>query len=219
MATNGEGSVRQLTDGTWECIIQSKYLNPKTNKPKRIKRKGKTEKEAIKKTKMALLAWEKSFEDGRNTSTDRKKTFGQYMEEFIDNEVKPYVSGSTYKSYIYTMNATFYNYKISKLQLHLLNTVEFEIYFDAIIHEKSAKNALYAKSKRERRDEYFRKSGIEERKEFFTNEDIVKFYNSYKNNVSEYSAAIVLMLETMMRGQELLPLSIDDIDFEKILSQ
>lgn len=238
--TNGEGSVRQLTDGTWECIIQSKYLNPKTNKPKRVKRKAKTEKEAIKKTKMALLAWEKSFEDGRNTSIDRKKTFGQYMEEFIETEVKPYVTGSTYKSYIYTMNANFYNYKISKLQLHLLNTVEFEIYFDAVIHDKSFKTAsvpiqlckrccaflykkslleedyaLYAKSKKEKKDEFFRKKKEDKGKEIFSNEDIIKFYNSYKNNVSEYSPAIVLMLETMMRGQELLPLSIDDIDFEK----
>lgn len=238
--TNGEGSTRQLSDGTWECIIQSKYLNPKTNKPKRIKRKGKTEKDAIKKTKIALLAWEKSFEDGRDVKIDKKKTFGQYMDEFIENEVKPYVSGSTYKSYIYTMNENFYNYKISKLQLHLLNTVEFEIYFDAVIHDKSFKTAsvpiqlckrccsflyskslleedyaLYAKSKKVKKDEFFRKNEQDVRKEIFTNEDIMKFYNSYKNNVSEYSAAIVLMLETMMRGQELLPLSIEDIDFEK----
>lgn len=51
---NGEGSVRQLPDGTFECITQSKYLNPKTNKYKRFKRKGKTEKEAIKNSRMAL---------------------------------------------------------------------------------------------------------------------------------------------------------------------
>ena len=61
------------------------------------------------------------------------------MEEFIDNEVKPNVTGSTYKSYIYTMDANFYKYKISKLQLHMLNTIEFEIYFDTIIHDKSMK--------------------------------------------------------------------------------
>ena len=40
-ANNGEGNVRSLPDGNYECIIQSKYLNPKTGKPKRIKRKGK----------------------------------------------------------------------------------------------------------------------------------------------------------------------------------
>ena len=32
--------------------------------------------------------------------------------------------------------------------------------------------------------------------------------------MSEYSAAIILILETMMRGQELLALNIDDVDFE-----
>ena len=238
---NGEGSVRQLPDGSFECITQSKYLNPKTNKPKRFKRKGKTEKEAIKNSRMALLAWEKSFETGRDIKIDKKKTFGEYMEEFIDKEVKPNVSASTYKSYIYTMNANFYNYKISKLQLHMLNTVEFELFFDHIIHDKSVKTASFpiqlckrcctwlygksllaedyaqfAKTKKEKKDEFFRDKENEKisKKEFFTNEDIIKFYDSYKNNVSEYGAAIILILETMMRGQELLALTLDDIDLE-----
>ena len=104
---NGEGSVRQLSDGSFECVIQSKYLNPKTNKPKRIKRVGKTEKDASKKCRMALLAWEKSFEAGQDIKIDKKKTFGEYMEEFIETEVKPNLTGSSYKSYVYTMNANF----------------------------------------------------------------------------------------------------------------
>ena len=49
--TRGEGSVRQLPDGSWECVIQSKYLNPQTNTSKRIKRKGKTPNEATKKVR------------------------------------------------------------------------------------------------------------------------------------------------------------------------
>ena len=239
---NGEGSVRKLPDGSFECIVQSKYLNPKTNKYKRFKRKGKTEKEAVKNSRMALLAWEKSFESGFNVMPDNKKTLGDYMEEFIEKEVKPNVTGSTYKSYIYTMNKNFYNYKISKLRLHKLNTVEFEIYFDTVIHDKSIKTASvpiqlckrcctwlygksllaedyaqFAKTKKEKRDEFFRKEDIEKlsRKEFFTNEDIIKFYDSYKNNVSQYSAAVVLILETMMRGQELLALTLDDIDLDE----
>lgn len=59
------------------------------------------------------------------------------------------------------------------------------------------------KDKKEIEDEFFRKEEEEPRKEIFTNEDIVKFYNSYKNGVSEYSAAVILILETMMRGQEI----------------
>lgn len=240
--SNGEGSVRQLEDGTWECIIQSKYINPESNsaKPKRIKRRGKTEKEAIKKCKQALQVWEKMYESNMLKKVDKTRTFGSYMEEFIEKEVKPGLTGSSYKSYIYTMNANFYNYKISKLQLNMINTVEFEIFFDTIIHEKSRKTAslpiqlckrlstyLYGKSllaedyaafartKKEKKDEFFRKEETDIRKEVFTYEDIIKFYESYKSNVSEYSAAVVLILETMMRGQELLALTLDDIDLEK----
>ena len=242
--SNGAGSTRCLEDGSWECIMQSKYINPdsKSAKPKRIKRKGKTEKEAIKKCKLALLSWEKMYESQTVQKIDKTKTFGAYMDEWIDKEVKPSVTASTYKSYIYTMRANFHNYKISKLQLNMLNTVEFEIFFDTIIHNKSMKTASvpiqlckrcckylygkslleenyaeFAKTKKERKDEYFRKEEEEERtkKEIFTNEDIIKFYDSYKNNVSEYSAAIILILETMMRGQELLALNLNDIDFEK----
>ncbi len=237
---NREGSTRQLQDGQWECIMQSKYLNPDTGKPKRFKRTCKTEKEAAKKCKLALMAWEKAYESKSTLKIDKTKTFGQYMEEFIDKEIKPSVTGSTYKSYIYTMQANFYNYKISKLTLNMLNTVEFEIYFDAIMHDKSKKTAsvpiqlckrcstyLYGKSlieedyaffarvKKERQDEFIRKNESDEQKKIFTYEDIKKFYDSYKNNMSEYSAAIILILETMLRGQEVLALTIDDIDLEK----
>lgn len=236
---NGEGSTRQLLDGSWECIIQSKYLNPESSKPKRIKRKGKTEKEAIKNCKMALQVWEKMYEANQLNKIDKKKTFGSYMEEFIDTEVKPEVAGSSYKSYIYTMNANFYNYKISKLQLSMLNTVEFEVYFDTIIHDKSQSTASFpiqmckrccewlvgksllvenyasqAKVKKEKKDEFFRENKEDIRKEMYSYEDIHKFYDSYKNNMSEYSPAIILMLETLMRGQELLALTLDDIDLD-----
>ena len=35
--SNGEGSVRKLPDGKYECMIQSQFLNPETGKPKRFK--------------------------------------------------------------------------------------------------------------------------------------------------------------------------------------
>ena len=163
------------------------------------------------------------------------------MEEFIDKEVKPNVTGSTYKSYIYAMQANFYNYKISNLQLQHLNKMQFEIYFDTIIHDKSYRTAevpiqlskrccawLYGKSllpedyaslakvRKQKKDEYFREKETQKReqKKIFTNEDIIKFYQAYKNNVSEYCAPIIFLLETMMRGQEFLALTLDDIDLE-----
>ena len=218
-----------------------KYIN-ENGRPKRIKRKAATEQEAIKSCRLALKAWEKEFERGRNTKIDKTRTLGSYMEEYVDKVVKNRgITGSTYKSYIYTLNANFYNYKISKLQLHMLNTVEFELYFDTVTHDKSRKTAsvpiqlckqlstwLYGKSlipedyaqfaetKHEKRDEYFRDKENEDknRKKIFSDEDIVKFYNSYKNNLSEYSCVILLQLETMMRGGEALNLHIEDIDFD-----
>lgn len=144
MRKNGEGSVRQLSNGKWECIIQSKYTNPDSNSlsPKRIKRTGNTELEAKKKAKQALLAWEREFEKTReNNKIDNKRTFGSYMNEFIDTKVKGEVKGSIYMSYAYTMESCFHKYKISKLQLKNLNIVEFEVYYNTLIHDKSYKTA------------------------------------------------------------------------------
>ena len=67
MKKHGEGSARQLENGSWECMVQSKYINPdsKDMSPKRIKRRGRTENDARKKAKQALLVWEKNYEETR----------------------------------------------------------------------------------------------------------------------------------------------------------
>lgn len=54
--------------------MQSKYIN-ENGRPKRIKRKAATRQEAIKSCKLALKAWEKEFERGRNTKIDKIRTF------------------------------------------------------------------------------------------------------------------------------------------------
>lgn len=92
---NGEGNVRKLPSGKYECVVQSKYINPKTGKPKRIKRVGETEK-----AKLDLVAWEKEIERGRDTKINKAKTFGEYMSEYIETEVKPNITGSGYHTYI-----------------------------------------------------------------------------------------------------------------------
>ena len=38
-AENGQGSIRWINERECECMIQAQYLNPKTGKPKRFKRK------------------------------------------------------------------------------------------------------------------------------------------------------------------------------------
>lgn len=86
---NGEGNVRKLPSGKYECVVQSKYINPKTGKPKRIKRVGETEKAAREKAKLDLAAWEKEIERDRDTKINKAKNFGEYMSEYIETEVNP----------------------------------------------------------------------------------------------------------------------------------
>lgn len=239
---NGDGSTRQLTDGSWECVIQSKYINPKTGNPKRIKRKGRTEKEAINNTKMALDAWEKEIEKGRDIKINKSKTFGEYMEEYIETEAKSTLTGSGYHSYIRCMNKNFYEFPIAKFQLHMLNVSEFEKYYDTILTLKSKKTcslpiqmckrcckwlidksllkenyAAQARVKREIADEYDKKreDDIKNRKKVFTPEDIEKFYYAYKNNMGQYPVVVLFLLETGMRTGEFAALRNDSIDLEK----
>ena len=239
---NGDGSTRQLTDGSWECVIQSKYINPKTGNPKRIKRKGRTEKEAINNTKMALDAWEKEIEKGRDIKINKSKTFGEYMEEYIETEAKSTLTGSGYHSYIRCMNKNFYEFPIAKFQLHMLNVSEFEKYYDTILTLKSKKTcslpiqmckrcckwlidksllkenyAAQARVKLEIADEYDKKreDDIKNRKKVFTPEDIEKFYYAYKNNMGQYPVVVLFLLETGMRTGEFAALRNDSIDLEK----
>ena len=86
---NGEGNVRKLPSGKYECVVQSKYINPKTGKPKRIKRVGETEK-----AKLDLAVWEKEIERDRDTKINKAKNFGEYMSEYIETEVNPLSSSN-----------------------------------------------------------------------------------------------------------------------------
>lgn len=239
---NREGSVRKLSDGSWECITQSKYLNPKTGNPKRFKRKGKNEKEARTSSKMARDAWEKEFEKGKDTKVNRTKTFGEYMDEYIETEVKPTLTGSGYHSYISNLKCNFYPFPIAKFQLHMLSAIEFEKYYDTILKLKSKKTCSlpiqlckrccqwlvdkslleenYAKQvriKTEIADEYDhrREEELKNRKMVFSYEDIQKFYYAYKNNMGQYPVVVLFLLETGMRAGEFASLRNSNIDLEK----
>lgn len=239
---NREGSVRKLSDGSWECITQSKYLNPKTGNPKRFKRKRKTEKEARTSSKMARDAWEKEFEKGKDTKVNRTKTFGEYMDEYIETEVKPTLTGSGYHSYISNLKCNFYPFPIAKFQLHMLSAIEFEKYYDTILKLKSKKTcslpiqlckrcckwlvnkslleenyAAQARIKTEIADEYDhkREEELKNRKKIFSYEDIQKFYYAYKNNMGQYPVVVLFLLETGMRAGEFASLRNSNIDLEK----
>lgn len=238
---NGEGSTRQLPDGKYECVMTSKYLNPKTGNPKRIKRRGDTEEEAKKSALMAKRAWEKEFEKGNDLKFLKTKTFGEYMDEFIDNEIKPNITASGYKTYCSNMKVNFYPFPIANYQLHMLTSAEFENYYNSILEKKSRKTcalpiqlcrrccehlvnrslldenyAKIARVPREVADEYDhkREQELKNRKEVFTAEDIQKFYYAYKQNISEYPVVILFLLETGMRESEFASLRNSNIDLE-----
>lgn len=96
-AENGQGSIRWINERECECIIQSQYLNPKTGKPKRFKRKYKidkntkptrkvqaeTEEKIRELTIHAKDAWEKELIKGNDVKIDKSKTYGEYMKEFL----------------------------------------------------------------------------------------------------------------------------------------
>lgn len=238
---NGEGSTRKLKDNLWECVIQSKYINPETGNAKRIKRRGSTEKEARENAILGLRAWEKEFERGRNIKVNKSKTFGKYMEEYIETEAKPKLTGSGYHSYVRAMNKNFFNFPISNYQLHMLNAVEFEKYYDTLLSLKSRKTCAFpfqlckrccqwlvdrsllpenyaaqARIKKEIADEYDHKKeeALKHQKKVFSPEDIKKFYYAYKNNMGEYPVVVLFLLETGMRAGEFSALRNDNIDIE-----
>lgn len=238
----GEGSVRKLDNNKFECVIQSKYLNPKTGKPKRIKRVGKTEKEAIQNAKMARDAWEKDFEFGRDTKVSNKITFGECMEEYLDEIVKPTITASGYYSYNQSMKRYFYRYNISSMQLAELNIAQFERYYKELLTNYARKTvavpiqltkrcskwlvgrsllkedyAEIARVPKDVADEYDAKkdADIKSRKKVFTPEDISKFYYAYKNNMSEYPVVALFLLETGLRASEFAALRLDNVDLEK----
>lgn len=238
---NGAGSARKLSDGKWECVVQSKYLNPKTGNPKRIKRIGATEAEARKNAQTELKRWEKQIEAGKDTKQDKKKTFGQYMDEFIDSEVAKGISQSGYHSYVSTLRQNFYNHPISNYQLQMLNKVEFQKYYDELQSKKSHKTCLFPRQLCVRccswlmtqslldenyaeqatltktiADEYDkeREELNKNRKKVFTSEDIEKFYYAYKNNMGQYPVVVLFLLETGMRASEFASLRNDNINLE-----
>lgn len=240
---NGEGSTRlDPKTGKWECLIQSKYLNPKTGKPKRFKRVAETEKEAIENCKLAVEQWEKAFEFGIDQKVDKKRTFGSYMAEYIESDnCKKQLTASGYHSYVRTMNRNFYNYPIANYQLQMLNACEFEKYYKELQKSKAHKTCLlprqlcirccdwlmsrsllkenYAKQSnfdKELADAYDKKKDdeLKNQKKIFTAEDIEKFYYAYKNNMGQYPVVILFLLETGMRAGEFASLRNDNINLE-----
>lgn len=240
---NGEGTTSRKDNGKWECIIQSKYPDPDTMKPKRIKRIGNTEEEAIKRAKLAVKAWEKRnkghTEDGAREG--RSLTFGNYVFDYINIHVKKNgnAKGSTLLQYNRDYKAYIQKYAISNLQVHNLSKDVFQTYYDKLSKkyaEASIKGAVYLcgatcdwlvdRSLIEENYAKLAKVRVEtvdafdhnkpKHKEVFTLEDIRLILNAYYNNFdSEYVTVALFILETGMRTNEFQILTNDNIDYEK----
>lgn len=65
------------------------------------------------------------------------------MEEYLDSVCKFNMTASGYKSYTNCMSKNFFEFPISKLQLHMLNAVEFENYYNTILSLKSKKIVVF----------------------------------------------------------------------------
>ena len=239
---NGDGYCRKIDKNKWECTIMSKYINPKTGNEKRIKRVGVSEEDARKRAKQDLKAWEKQFLLSRDDiKVSKTKTFGSYMDDFLKSLIGS-ISASCYRSYCGVMERYFYSHPIHNLQLHMLNKLEFQNYFDDISSHYSIKTctmpvqlcrrcckdllernlieenyAEQARIKLERADEYIDNLKNINRKEIFTIEDIQLFLEAFRQHRGQYAVVAVFLLETGMRTSEFAALRNSDIDFENMI--
>lgn len=242
--SNGEGSCRKIEPGKYECVIQSNLINPNTLKPKRFLRRGATEKEARSAAIMAMQAWEKEYKNNGNDANFKKsKLFGEYMTEYMENKVKGTITDSGYYSYYKCMERYFYPYRISKFQLQNLSVKAFQDYYDELGQKYSKKTcslpiqlcrrlckdlvnrsllpedyASQAAPKKEVIDEYNkeRQEEEEQKKDIFSKEDIIKFYDEWRSRLhnSQYDVVAVFLLETGLRAQEFAALQNSNIDLD-----
>lgn len=221
---NGEGTVRKIDKGVYEAICQSSIINPETMKYKRFKRRGATEEGALSSARMAMKAWEKEVLAGKNTKIDKKKTFAEYMYEYIDETKKQNIVGSSYYSYIKVVDASIASEPIGNYQLSMLNVEVFKNYYNSMLKKKNAstldapfrfckgccqwlvdRNLLeenYARQAypyiqfKDKKDEFDYKNADEQKsvKKVFTTEDIQIIYDFWKQKKMGIYVPVFLFL-------------------------
>lgn len=216
-----------LDNGKWECVAQADLKYPKPDgKPKRFKRGGDTKEEAQRKAWTARNKYEYECKlSVQKDKTDTKtKTLGKYMEEWLENEKKKELGGSTFKVYKQVLNYAFYKRNISKMQLNMIKLADVENYLDGIQKDYSysvlnnmrvlfnglffslkKKNLIeinfmeFAKTKKEIQDEYLREKEEnkpeEKTKEYLTDEDIKILYDNMKKYGNTYKYYACYLLQ------------------------
>lgn len=236
---NGDGYIERTKSGKYACTITSKYIDPNTLNYKKIKRTMPTEKEAIAEARKALKAWETAYIENTTYKEGVTTTFGEYVEDYLKHEVEGRVTQSCLYSYTKDFELYIKKYSISRMQLRNLSKRMFQAYYDSLtvkyaprsiefpvqlcrrtcrwLVDRNLLDANFAEQAKPKYDvvDEFEYIKDQEHKETFTTEDMIKFYNAYVSNLTEYASIVVLLLETGLRPQEFASLTNADVDLEK----
>ena len=161
---------------------------------------------------------------GNDVKVDKSKTFGMYMQEWMENVVRTSnITASTYFSYTKNLDNMFYKYDVANLQLQMLNPKVFEDYYNLLLSKYSKKSCgtprqmcirlcdylvdkqlirfNYAKLgevgiKQEVIDEFNKEKedNLKAQKKIWSNEDIQKFYDAYRTGTGGEIVNIILFL-------------------------
>lgn len=153
-AKRGDGYTWKDERGKWHCTIESSYANPDSKKhaKKKFHKTGKTAEEARKNAKTAKRVWEIAFEGAGDLKIDKKKTFGEYVLDYIDGLIGQ-ITDSTYRSYYenvsrYIIRASENDALTEEARVHIdiqhyqlqnLTKKVFENYYDAMMTYYSRK--------------------------------------------------------------------------------
>ena len=238
---NGKGSFRQLGPHKWECVIQSKYPNPDTYKPKRIKKRGATKEEAYDNARRALDVFEKAYVEKTEYRTGKTMTFGNYVFDYINvyRMMENPIKESTRLQYNRDYKCYIQPYAISNKQVQSLSKRAFQDYYDRLTDkyaEKTIKGAVvlcgvtcdwlverkilaenYAKQAEVRVEinDEFKHVSKKTYKEILSLDDIAKILEAYENRLdSEYVYVTLFILETGIRPNEFQALTNDNFDWE-----
>lgn len=223
----------------WDCVAQCNFFKA-NGQPKRIKRHGKTKREAENRAYAARDEAEKLHKRQVEQKNDFRKTLGSYMDDYLSNDRLKNVDGNTALEYVTLLKRTFYKNAISKYQIRQLDFSVFDCYYRNLVKNncRSAYNttrqilnglceylvflgileenySAMVKTKWERREEIkLDENGEIKEKECLTEEDIEKLITYMRQEVSRFTPMFIFQMETMAREGEIFALQINDVDLE-----
>lgn len=239
----GTGHVLYKPNGRVAVTVSSPkgYVDPKTGNVKRKKVTADTEEEALRLATEEILAWERWFEEDFLPKQGKTLTFGEYILDYMEREVRGTISESAYLSYKRDIKTYVERYAIYRMQLQNLNVKVVKVYYDCLTQKYVPSSIKVAVQLCQRtadwlvgrhllQENYFRlikptyevpdevellPEDSKKYKEVFTSEDIQKFMDAMHQHIkSDYVCVAIFLLETGIRPSELSALQNSDIDLE-----